>query len=400
MRKEKKIALLAGFIFLAGAILPVYGQNTSPVELDLQAVPAFSEAQVINFVSLAFDGSGQGERMFNLALQNIVENSVSDIYIEYFVSSTRAGLIFESYQDLNTPFTIQPGQVVLANNNDLAASRLRGISHPVNYYGELTSAGRDLMNRLQGGSSLPADAYTITMNVYQHGTSETGGQFLTSSSATIGENLFDDDFSIFLLGPGDIPGSGVTIINQYPEFRWDGRLNQTYRLVVVKEVEGESPSALIESALSTNPSFEGGSANLLQFEHLDVLVNGTHFQYPPSGAQALQTGEQYYWQVFATLNTSSGEEILSSEIWSFILSDGSYAQGTNTGDFIEVDDELFALLAAILGESKAVELEENGFQLEAIEIEGSDLRGGPARSRLEDLLDKVREGSVKFTINP
>lgn len=399
MTKEYKTTFWAGVLFLL-VVHPLQAQ-IGELELDLQAETTFSEAQVINFMSLAFDESGRGPGIFSLVLQNTTTRKVSDVYLEYTVSSTRSGLIFESKQDPSTPFSIEPGQLILANNNDLASAKLRGISHPVYFSGQLTSSGRELLNRLQGGSSLPPDAYTLTMNVYDQGTGSTGGRLLTSSSISIGENLYNDDFSLYLLGPGDLPGSGITISNPYPEFRWEGLPNQRYRVVVVKDVEGESPASLIESALSTDPARENSMAGLLQFEHMDMVVNGTRFQFPFSGTQPLVPGETYYWQVFATLETTAGEELLSSEIWSFTLENPASAQ-TNISDeiTIESDSELFILLSALLGEAKAAELVDNDFRLESIEMDEVDYRGVSARTQLEQLLQKVREGTVKFTNRP
>lgn len=398
MKKQTRNLWLAALFICIFSHSFVRAQNSEIVELELEATPLFSEARMIEYLSLAFDESGRGARIFSLILQNTSRSELTDIYIEYSVRSSRSGMLFEAYQSADTPITLQAGQILAANNNDLASAQLPGIPPPIYFFGDLTSGGRSLLNSVRG-STLPADAYTLTMNIYQYGNEQTGGNLLTTESITIGENLADGELSVFLISPGDIPGSNISISNPYPDFRWEGRLNQTYRLIIVEGVEGESAPSLIESALSTHPAREGGTTNLLQFEQADILVNGTSFQYPPSGVQSLQPGQTYFWQVFSTLRSTSGEKILSSEIWSFTLDGGGTSTGPG-GENIPIENDILALLYAILGEQKTNELIGRGFNLEAIQLDENEFRGISAREQLEELLLKVREGTVKFTHQP
>lgn len=374
-------------------------QPNRTIELDIEVSPLFSEAQIIEFVSLALDESGRGARLFSFILQNSSSANRPQIYIEYTISSRRNGLLLETYQSTSSPITLQPGQILIANNNDLASSSLPGISDPVYFNGDITSEGRDLLNQMRGGSRLPTDIYTLKMDIYQRGNSRSGGNLLASESVILGENLIDGDLSIMLISPGDEPGTDISISNPYPEFRWEGTENITYRIVLVEAVDGESGPALIESALSTNPGEEGASTSLLEFEHADILVNRTSLQFPSSGVQPLRHGQTYYWQVFSTLKSTTGEETLSSEIWSFRLNVNSGAGGGQGGP-IPVNDELLALLYAILGEEKTDELIRAGFDLDAVQIDDEEYRGDIAGQQLEELLQKVREGTVKFTTTP
>ncbi len=74
--------------------------------------------------------------------------------------------------------------------------------------------------------------------------------------------------------------------------------------------------------------------------------------------------------------------------------------GGGQGGPIPVNDELLALLYAILGEEKTDELIRAGFDLDAVEIDDEEYRGAIAGQQLEELLQKVREGTVKFTTTP
>ena len=373
-------------------------QNNSGIELDLQAEPLLTNSQLISLVSLALDETGQGSRLFSFAIQNMSDAESEPLFIEYTATTSRFGQIIEAVQRERTPFRLQPGQVVIASNNDIAQSRLPGISGTINFTADFTDGGEDFLNSLKGGSKLPADVYTITMNIFSNAPGANGGTLEASQTVTIGENLVEDDETIFALSPGDVAGSGMIISNPFPEFRWEGRPDQTYRLIVVNRVEGEGPETLIESALSTDAARSNGSANLLQFENLDVTTQGTSFQFPSTGVQPLREGKTYYWQVFSILQTSQGEDVRSSEIWEFSLSSrNGEGPGGVAEEVIEMDGEIFLLLSAILGEDKTLELQENGYQLSSLELDGTEFSGEIANEKLEDLLDKLREGKLKFT---
>ena len=380
----------------------LFAQVNSEIELDLQGEPILTKSQMIELVTLTLDQSGQGERVFNFTIVNTSQNISDALFIELVVTASRFGVIVETAQRNETPLRMQPGQVVLGDNNNIAQSRLPGIQNEVRFRGNITGNGEDFLNSLEGSSNLPVDVYTITMNIFSGANSSNGGALVASESIVIGENLSDDDVSIFLLSPGDVTGSGMTISNPFPEFRWEGRPDQQYRLVVVNKSEGESPETLIQSALSTNPAARNGSANLLQFEHLDVELEGTSFQFPTTGVQPLRGGGEYYWQVFVTLRSSRGEEIRSSEIWEFSLAgkDGGGLEQAGEDQLVELDDEIFALLTAIIGEEKALELKENNYRLDSIELDDNQYTGESARNELEELLEKLREGKLKFTTNP
>ena len=394
---DLKNVLFAGF-FASILFAPgLNAQNNSQIELDLQAEPLLSNSQLISLVSLALDETGSGARLFTFAIQNMSGAESAPLFIEYTATTSKFGLILEAVQRERTPFRLLPGQVVVASNNDIAQSRLPGISGTINFSANFTNSGEDFLNSLKGSSQLPADVYTITMSIFSNAPGADGGTFETSQTVTIGENLVEDDESIFSLSPGDVAGSDMIISNPFPEFRWEGRPDQTYRLIVVNKVEGEGPETLIESALSTDAARSNMSANLLQFENLDITTQGTSFQFPSTGVQPLRNGETYYWQVFSVLQTSRGEDIRSSEIWEFTLSDQSGGRNEIAREVIEVDGEIFLLLSAILGEEKALELQENGYQLSSLELDDTEFRGELANEKLEELLEKLREGKLKFT---
>lgn len=211
-----------------------------------------------------------------------------------------------------------------ATNNDLANERIPGIDQDIKFSGGLTPEGDEFFENLSGSTTLPKDIYTIEVIIFRV-TNANGRQDLASSVIEIGGGATSsfDESEIYLKTPGDILGSPAEITNPYPQFSWEGANNVKYRLLVVEDNGEDSPESLLQSAKSSSPTDEGGS--LLEFEHLDVTVNRTNFQYPSSGAQPLKQGFTYHWRVLTSIRSSGDIEELSSEIWSFTLASGSQA---------------------------------------------------------------------------
>lgn len=380
--------LILIFIFYTGN-----SQAQSPdIDLEIQADPVFTNAQIINLTNLIFDESGRGTRLFSIFIQNSTDQVQESLYLDLLVRTQRRGLIVEGFQSSATPFSLQPGQVLYVSNNDLASGRLPGIDSQIRFGGGVTSQGADLLNTLQGSTRLPVDEYVLEARLYQGNNRPGGGNLIINRTLTIGGDLVDDELSLYLQAPGDVAGTGVTISNPYPEFRWEGQQERTYRVIVVEDREGENPESLIQSAKSSSPGRMGLPGSLLEYEMLDILVEGTSFQFPSSGVQPLRDSNTYYWQVFTMLSTTSGEEERASEIWSFTLGSGFDAQV----DAVEIDGELRDILIALIGLETYSELERNNFELERMEFDEREMYGGMARDELIRLAEKIRDGIIKI----
>lgn len=382
------ISLLLIFIFYTGNSQA----QSSDIDLEIQADPVFTNAQIINLTNLIFDESGKGTRLFSIFIQNETDQIQESLYLDMLVRTQRKGLIVEGYQRSSTPFSLQPGQVLFASNNELASGRLPGIDTQIRFNGGITSQGAELLNTLHGSTRLPVDEYTLEIRLYQ-GNNRHGGNLLVSRTLIIGGDLVDDELSLYLQAPGDVVGTGITITNPYPEFRWEGQQNRSYRIIVVEEKDGEDPESLIQSAKSTTAGSLGSAESLLEFEMLDFLVEGTSLQFPSSGVQPLRSGNTYYWQVFTSLSSTAGDEERASEIWSFTLGSGFDGQA----EMIEIDDELRDILIALIGLETYRELEQRNFELERMEVDEREMYGGMARDELLRLAERVRGGMIKIS---
>lgn len=384
----KLLLLLLFSIVVPNGIL--FSQSVD-FDLDLNVEPVLRKAQIVELITLTNPGSSGSSRLITIFVSNASGEYADDLYLDIDVSSTREGVIMESFQRNNIPFGLANGESAAISNIDIANGRLPNIREKVMFDGRLTSNGRSLLNSLQGMAILPPDEYTVEIRLYKRNNSRNGGIFLATASATVGENLIESDMSVYLLAPGDQSGSGVSISNPYPEFRWEGVQGQNYRLILVEEVQGEDPQSLIESARST-PETEGGTGNLLEYEYLDLNVDGRSFQYPSFGSKPLADGKRYYWQVFSDLQSASGITERASELWSFTMRNSE-----RSASEVELGDELMELLIPILGVEKTDRLSQEGYSLIEIEIDGQTLKGEAAKVKLMELLDKMRSKKIKLT---
>jgi hypothetical protein len=141
------------------------------------------------------------------------------------------------------------------------------------------------------------------------------------------------DKTIVLLFPGVQGGSpGLTKVDQlspvelidnpYPVFRWFSRASK-YKISVYKPLMGQTS---YQQIINNRPLHEA------------YVYNTNYFQYPLY-ARELKPGIRYYWKVDAYFNTLGDQyterdkdggmvgEVLSSEVWSFVLRDTTYDPG-------------------------------------------------------------------------
>lgn len=380
--------LLLFCLFVPGSFL--FAQS-SGFEIEVRAEPLFNNAQIAELTTLTSSEGSATTRLMTITVSNLTDETAYDLFLDIDVRSTREGVLMESFQRNSMPFQLNAGEVAFISNLDIARGRLPNTTGSVTFDASLTSNGRAFLNKLQGINTLPPDDYTITVRLYRRNNSRNGGIFLDESETTTGQNLIDSDFYIYQQAPGDFIGSNASITNPYPEFRWEGLPQQKYRLILVEAVRGESAQSLIESVLSTQPSQNDISSGQLDHEYLNVLVEGTGFQYPSFGSKPLKPGTTYYWQVFSDLLTTSGVSQRSSDIWSFRLREGTQ----NVNDII-IDEELQNLLIALIGTERTQNVIRNNFSLFEIELDGQVFSGESAREELMSLLGKMRENNVKL----
>lgn len=372
------------------SVVPNEFVNAQQVTLDVEPSAILEDAQVLSVSGLGISTDGSGPVIMSLILENLTGERIENLYLEIIVSAAKHGNIVEYTQNPGRPFSLKPFQSVYITNNNLANETFPGIEETVSFSGGLTDAGDDLIENLSGSTTLPRDTYAIEVTLFSM-TDAKGRTNLASDAAEIGGGrnvkAFVEESEIYLKVPGDILGSEAVITNPYPQFSWEGDNNVSYRLLVVEQNPQENPESLLESAKSSRPFSQGGS--LLEFENLDVIVEGTSFQYPSSGAQPLEEGKTYYWRVVSTIQSSGDTEEIASEIWNFTLK----SQTQSTPD-TPVSDEVEQIIVELIGQESFNRLSESGFELESVEFDGQQFTGMAATMKLEELLQKIRDDEL------
>ena len=389
--KRIKKAINIGFLVVQVWVLATmvtFGQSDK-VTLEFSLSPILEQAQVLGLSSLGIDTEGGGPVIISGSLVNNTTERLENLYFEFDVEAASYGVLARIRQQAAYPFSLNPGQVVFATNNDIQNEEIPGISDIMKFDGGLTSTGENFVEDLSG-TTLPNDQYSFAVRIYQ--VDEVGRrELLANETIQLGGNVSEggvvDELTILLRTPGDLVGAEAAITNPIPQLSWEGDASLTYRVLVVAGNGFDSPESLLESAKSSEATDMGGS--LLQFEYLDQNVQGNSLQYPTNGVQALVPGQTFYWQVVTSMNTALGTNEVVSEIWEFTLVDPG-----SESSVVEVDSETVQALVQLIGQDTYNVLLETGYSFENIEIDGQVYSGIVGIKKILELIEKFQNGDV------
>lgn len=389
------LKLIVALIVISGLPVEKTVARQSDIIIELRMEEALTSSQIINLTT--FQDGGDGSQLFTLFIQNKGDQRKDSLYLNFKIRSGRGTILAEAYQPETQPFSLDPGQVIYATNNSIEA----GSSGTIALTWKLTDEGKELVNQLGGSTILPGGTYTVEAAVSEVKNSLGGdgsSTAMVSSVADLGEELQEDIKSIYLLGPGDVNGSNAVINNSLPVFRWEGQTGVQYRLLVVEAQGADSPESLLQGSQSTGPVIENGSfaaGSLLDYEVLDVILEGSSFQLPASGVRQLKPGATYYWQVIAQLQSATGLQERFSEIWSFVL---DYQGSSLNNTMIPVNEELLTSLQELVGEENYQLLQSRGLRLESVIIDGQTLTGVAALQKLLEIREKLNRGEASIVV--
>lgn len=382
----KKVGILA--LITVGLLFINNKSAQAQLSLDIDIDETLRNSESINFQSI-IASNWQGPRLFQMYLQNNnTSEHMHDLYMRIVMESNNRGRLVELEQVSGRPFSLNPGQQVVASNNNISRG-LPNVEEAIIFDGGLTESGKDFVNKLKGLTSLPPDEYQVTVEIYQE---SVGGTLLASESAEIGKSIVEDTYDFYLLSPGDEVGSEASISNSYPNFQWEGATGARYRLLVVEGREDDTPQSLMDGAASTDPIQvnESGDGSLVDYEMLDVIVDQSSFQYPTSGVQELESGQRYYWRVINQLRTANGVETRESEIWSFTIE----GQDTRT---VDQSAEVTRVLQQVLG-NQFQQMQQDGYSFQSIVIDGQTYQDAEALQKLMELGREAQQGDISIVI--
>ena len=387
MKKAVNIGFLVVSIWVLTSMI-AFGQSDK-VTLEFSLSPVLEQAQVLGLSSLGVDTEGGGPVIISGSLVNNTTERLENLYFEFDVEAASYGVLARIRQQAAYPFSLNPGQVVFATNNDIQNEEIPGISDRMKFDGGLTSTGENFVEDLSG-TTLPNDQYSFAVRIYQ--VNEEGRrELLANETIQLGGNISEggvvDELTILLRTPGDLIGAEAAITNPIPQLSWEGDASLTYRVLVVSGNGSDSPESLLESAKSSEATDIGGS--LLQFEYLDQNIRGNSLQYPTNGVQALVPGQTYYWQVVTSMNTALGTNEVVSEIWEFTLVDPG-----SESNVVEVDQETVQAIVQLIGQDTYNLLLETGYTFENIEIDGQVYTGVVGVQKILELIEKFQNGDL------
>lgn len=387
MKKAGNIGFLVVSVWVLTSMI-AFGQSDK-VTLEFSLSPVLEQAQVLGLSSLGVDTEGGGPVIISGSLVNNTTERLENLYFEFDVEAASYGVLARIRQQAAYPFSLNPGQVVFATNNDIQNEEIPGISDRMKFDGGLTSTGENFVEDLSG-TTLPNDQYSFAVRIYQ--VNEEGRrELLANETIQLGGNISEggvvDELTILLRTPGDLVGAEAAITNPIPQLSWEGDASLTYRVLVVSGNGSDSPESLLESAKSSEATDMGGS--LLQFEYLDQNIRGNSLQYPTNGVQALVPGQTYYWQVVTSMNTALGTNEVVSEIWEFTLVDPG-----SESNVVEVDQETVQAIVQLIGQDTYNLLLETGYSFENIEIDGQVYTGVVGVQKILELIEKFQNGDL------
>ena len=260
----------------------------------------------------------------------------------FFIPADPVGTVYQTNNAelLNNNFYFQPG-----NDNTRVVFEPAGVSDDI----------QDLRQDVLATGKLPIGEYRLRISI----TSDDGQELADDEVIFI--QAINPSF-VTLVGPGNEYGSDepVEIVSQFPMFQWNGN-GVEYEVFVYEKKQMMNS---VDDVLLSTPNWQSGRIPVLSA------------QYPQAGAEAypvipLEYGRIYFWRVKMYVQTSAGEETITSEVWQFKLVDPANAMD---GQGLIAKNDLLELLRQLMG-SKADEAakELEGFGIKTILVNGQPM---------------------------
>ena len=185
MKKAVKNGFLMVFFWVFTTMICL--AQSDKVTLEFSLSPVLEQAQVLGLSSLGVDTEGGGPVIISGSLVNNTTERLENLYFEFDVEAASYGVLARIRQQAAYPFSLNPGQVVFATNNDIQNEEIPGISDRMKFDGGLTSTGENFVEDLSG-TTLPNDQYSFAVRIYQV-TEEGRRELLANETIQLGGNI-------------------------------------------------------------------------------------------------------------------------------------------------------------------------------------------------------------------
>ena len=330
-----------------------------------------SQYQQIFTADFDFLQVGAAEDLFKLVIEKRNFSTDDITYADIYLQLTQNGDQILATMQSNR-FQLPPGNGVWRISNKELASKVYdfdGAGTRIIVDAGLSDEVPSIRDNMIETGQLPVGQYVLTTNLTyypdntQNGISTTGINeiIITIRNPTL----------INLVTPGILINSGFKyeIFTENPLFQWNGNSGD-YQVVVFKK---RNDFDTIDDILNSVPVWES--------ERLTTLFT----QYPFGDAIPLEYGSDYVWQVLSFINTSSGENVVRSELFEFTLVDPAQS---NVTQMAMARQELEQILRQLLGDKAETILRQiNDFKLTSIRVNGATL----SIPELYQVLEKYRD---------
>lgn len=363
------------FILITTLVLsytPLFSQDYVRINLQDRGLSQYQQIFIGDFDFLQL---GSAEELFAIVLT--LSNPTPIIDAQMTIELSRGSELLATIQ---TGDFIIPSLQQLNNQSLWIITNVDLINKDFDFNGASTSAIRvseseindqaeKLRDEIIETSQLPVGIYKLRATL-----SYNNAQTVANAETEIIINI-RNPFLLNQVAPGTSLNSGFVyeLYTQNPIFQWSGNSGQYQVVVFKKSSDFSSP----DDILNSQPVWE--SVN-----DLNVLFA----RYPDDGAIPLEYGSEYAWQVRSFIQTSSGVNIIESELWEFKLLDPSTAR---TGEAM-AKQELEILLKQLLGDrADAIIREIDQFGLSSIRVNGSLLTVPELYQIMEKYRDQEKE---------
>ena len=256
------------------------------------------------------------------------------------------------------PFIIPPRtEPYILTNDKLIAGQFRfGESDSTRIRFNETHMGDELetlQNDVLASGKLPIGQYTLEIDL-----NYTFNQTNYSKEEQFPFIQATNPSYIQLIAPGALAGSGepAPVYSEFPVFQFTGN-GDSYQVLVF---EKRSEYQTLDDVVRSLPNWKSDPGPALSL------------QYPQDGtAIPLQAGKTYFWKVNMLVESSAGQEYVSSELWEFkIVDPASLANNQQTLS----KQEIFDFLKDLLGD-RADEITRSldGYHLSSINVNGTNI---------------------------
>ena len=335
-----------------------------------------SQYQQIFTADFDFLQVGAAEDLFKLVIEKRNFSTDDITYADIYLQLTQNGDQILATMQSNR-FQLPPGNGVWRISNKELASKVYdfdGAGTRIIVDAGLSDEVPSIRDNMIETGQLPVGQYVLTTNLTyypdntQNGISTTGINeiIITIRNPTL----------INLVTPGILINSGFKyeIFTENPLFQWNGNSGD-YQVVVFKK---RNDFDTIDDILNSVPVWES--------ERLTTLFT----QYPVGDAIPLEYGSDYVWQVLSFINTSSGENVVRSELFEFTLVDPAQS---NVTQMAMARQELEQILRQLLGDKAETILRQiNDFKLTTIRVNGATL----SIPELYQVLEKYRDQNYEI----